>query len=175
MISWRLSLAEHQTVTLTYKAYLSCLKVRLSPITIYQLASPDFPFHSLSPSQDGSLQEAYLLSLTPCPGCLGIDWLAPCHWSSLSILTRFGHPLRCGQRVGGWVGGVRYVRRLTAPGDKVKRHERKRGQRKQGMRGVCEPAGQQQMFVAVQAGNVYQGISQEPLRSPHDSHTMKHF
>lgn len=38
--------------------------------------------------------------IDPCPGCLGIDWLSPCHWSSLSILTRFGHPACCGQRVG---------------------------------------------------------------------------
>lgn len=58
-------------------------------------------FLLLSPSLPRSLFPGGLpFVIDPCPGCLGIDWLSPCHWSSLSILTRFGHPLCCGQRVG---------------------------------------------------------------------------
>lgn len=76
-------------------------------------------FYSLPPSR--AFQAAYLFVIDPCPGCLGIDWLSPCHWSSLSILTRFGHPLRCGQRVG---ERGRYTRCSTAPGDKIKMNER---------------------------------------------------
>lgn len=82
---------------------------------------PSYPLSFLSPFCVPSFQAAYLLSLTPCPGCLGIDWLSPCHWSSLSILTRFGHPLRCGQRVG---ERGRYTRCSTAPGDKIKMNVR---------------------------------------------------
>lgn len=84
----------------------SCLKVILSPCI--SLVSPHLStsFPSLLSFSPSSLSlfcfwAAYHFVIDPCPGCLGIDWLSPCHWSSLSILTRFGHPLRCGQRVGG--------------------------------------------------------------------------
>ncbi|TNN89228.1 hypothetical protein EYF80_000516 [Liparis tanakae] len=67
--------------------------------------------------------------IDPCPGCLGIDWLSPCHWSSLSILTRFGHPLCCGQGVG---ERGRYTRCSTAPGDKIKTNARESKTKKDG-------------------------------------------
>lgn len=110
----------------SFTLYLSCLKVILSHhiSLVPRHLSTAFPFSfssSLPPSRAPSFQAAYLLSLTPCPGCLGIDWLSPCHWSSLSILTRFGHPLRCGQGVG---ERGRYTRCSTAPGDKIKMNER---------------------------------------------------
>lgn len=109
-----------------FTLYLSFLKVILSHhiSLVPRHLSTAFPFSfssSLPPSQAPSFQAAYLLSLTPCPGCLGIDWLSPCHWSSLSILTRFGHPLSCGQRVG---ERGRYTRCSTALGDKIKMNER---------------------------------------------------
>lgn len=39
---------------------------------------------------------AYLFVIDPCPGCPGIDWLSLCHRSSLSILTKFDHPVFSG-------------------------------------------------------------------------------
>lgn len=89
--------------------------------------STSFPF-SFSSLLSPSFQAAYLFVIDPCPGCLGIDWLSPCHWSSLSILTRFGHPLRCGQRVG---ERGRYTRCSTAPADK-KMNERESKTKKDG-------------------------------------------
>lgn len=99
----------------TISPHISCVSPSincLSPL-LFLLLSPSFP----SSLFQGSLP----FVIDPCPGCLGIDWLSPCHWSSLSILTRFGHPLRCGQRVG---ERGRYTRCSAAPGDKIKMNER---------------------------------------------------
>lgn len=58
------------------------------------------------------------MSLTPALGVWALtDSLSPCHWSSLSILTRFSHPPRCGQRVG---------EREREPGDGIEMNERER-------------------------------------------------
>lgn len=99
-------------------AYLLCL-------AIYQLPSPARAPSFLSSLFPGGLP----FVIDPCPGCLGIDWLSPCHWSSLSILTRFGHPLRCGQRVG---ERGRYIRCSTALGDEIKMNERERKTKRDG-------------------------------------------
>lgn len=114
-------------------AYLLCL-------TIYQLPSPALSPFFLSSVFPGGLP----FVIDPCPGCLGIDWLSPCHWSSLSILTRFAPPLRCGQRVG---ERGRYIRCSTARGDEIKMNERESktergGEENDGGR-VCVTAGQQ--------------------------------
>lgn len=104
----------------SFTLYSSCLKVILSRriSRVPPHLSTAFPILS---SPLSLLPGGLPFVIDPCPGCLGIDWLSPCHWSSLSILTRFGHPLRCGQRVG---ERGRYTRCSTAPADKIKMNER---------------------------------------------------
>lgn len=122
---------------LVYISPQSCtISLHISCLAIYQVAlaalSPPSP-----PPSPGSLFPGGLpFVIDPCPGCLGIDWLSPCHWSSLSILTRFGHPLRCGRRVG---ERGRHTRCSTAPGDRIKMNERE-SKTKWWREAVCEAA-----------------------------------
>lgn len=113
-------------VLYTFTLYLSYLWVilsrRISLVPRHLSTAFPFLFSTSLPSYPTCLSPGGLpFVIDPCPGCLGIDWLSPCHWSSLSILTRFGHPLRCGWRVG---ESGRYTRCSTAPGDKIKMNER---------------------------------------------------
>lgn len=122
-LSHFLSPSIHPPLKLHYLSpYLPCL-------AIYQLPAP---FSSPLP-----LSRRPTFCHWPLPWVSG-HWLAlsPCHWSSLSILTRFGHPLRCGQRVG---ERGRYIRCSTAPGDRIKMNERDGGENDE----ACEAAGRQ--------------------------------
>lgn len=116
---WNSGQTRVSSQSICFTLFVFCLKLVLSCHT--SLVTPHVSSFSpsLSPLSFSALfPDSLPFVIDPCAEYLGIDWLLPCHWSSLSILNRFGHPQRCGRSV---AEKGRSSSCSTAPGDKIRK------------------------------------------------------